>query len=379
MEEKEIICLMADTLSMDMIELDLGNSDDLSFSAESDSDKNNSNIEDDGFGTEESITPESVDVSDTTNQEVPPSSQPEDKSNGKSPSQNVYLETLKSLKEDGLFPDIEEDFVTTVTTPEQFREAFNRQIEARLTAEQRRVKEALDLGVPTDEVAQLEQSMQFFESLTDDAIAAETPEAENVRKELIYQDLISKGFKEDRAKKAVEKSILDATDIEDAKEALLALKEKVETQYNTILESKRVEERKVKEEQVKFTSNLQKMALETEAPFDGLNLDNTTRKKIWENISKPVHKASDGAQLTELQKFALEKPAEASYYLSLFYTLTNGFTKLDAITKKTSIAIQKKGVERLEKLLAVPDPIGTSSLDSQVNSEISEFSGELDV
>lgn len=375
MIKKPIICFITDNLSMEMVELELGD-EVQEFGQQNDEEV--PDLEEPTFGDDTQLNPESVDGDGKDNKGTSSSGQ-ETKPPGSSPKPNVYFETFKGLHEDGLFPDIDEEFAKTINTPELFQEAFNKQLEAKLTSEQRRLKDALDNGINLDEYSQIEDKIQYFDSITVEQLESETLEAEELRKNLIYNDLLSKGFKEERAKKVVAKAVEDATDIEDAKEAFNSLKEQVTTQYNHLLESRRNERITQENKQKEFTTNLQKISLDTEKPFEGLEVTKEIRQKVWDNISKPIHSIEGGTKVTELQKFALEQPEKASYYLSLFYTLTDGFTKLDKLTKKVSNEVKNKGVKSLEKLLEQGESIGSSDYTPAIDEETYSFGGELDV
>ena len=49
---------------------------------------------------------------------------------------------------------------------------------------------------------------------------SENNEGENLRKQLIYQDYINRGFSKERATREVKRSFDSGSDLEDAKEAL---------------------------------------------------------------------------------------------------------------------------------------------------------------
>jgi len=364
-------CFFTDDLSMEMVSLELGESDisplDTSSIIEStDGDKL-------GEGDSPFKEVKTQEIVSSVKEEVEEKEQPSslepkkvEKAESSSPKPTVYSTTIKALKEDGILPDLEDDFVNTVDSPEKFIEAIDKQVEAKLDAQQKRIKEALDAGVETSEIQQYEGTVRYLEGITTEILEDEGEDGQELRKTLIYQDLILKGFKEDRARKAVEKSVADATDIDDAKEAYEALKEKYTTKYTSIIEESKKTQQAFKAKQDEFNNSLNKKVLETEVPFEGVTIDKKTRQKVLDNITKATHKGADGQMLTELQKYAVENPADMSYYLGLFYTLTDGFKKLDRIVGSKVVAEKNKHVKQLEQLVETnKNSIGAS-----------EFSGE---
>lgn len=387
MIEKENIniCFLAlesDSLSMDLVDMELDEQNFTSFGDAEDEDKPTD--EESEKATEEVETESQESVSSKENREdtEPPSSkesEPESK-NASSPKADVYSVTIQSLKDDGVLPDLDDEFIKTVNSPEKFIEAIDKQVAAKLDEQHRRIKEALDSGVAPEEVKELEQTVQFLDGITNEKLEDEGEEGETLRKTLIYQDLILKGFKEDKAKRAVEKAVADATDIEDAKDAYEALKGHYTTQYQEIVEAQKQTKLAEENAQKEFYTGLQKLTLDTDTPFEGLQVDKKTRQKIYDNITKPVHKADNGIQLTELQKYASENPKELSYYMGLFYTMTDGFKKLDKFIASPVSKAKEKNIRNIEKLVETnKDRIGTSDFES--GEDISTFTNfeDLDV
>ena len=387
MTEKENIniCFLAlesDSLSMDLVDMELDEQNFTSFDDAEDSDKPTDEESEKATEEVESESQESVSSKENREDTETPSSkesEPESK-NASSPKADVYSVTIQSLKDDGVLPDLDDEFIKTVNSPEKFIEAIDKQVAAKLDEQQRRIKEALDSGVAPEEVKELEQTVQFLDDITNEKLEDEGEEGETLRKTLIYQDLILKGFKEDKAKRAVEKAVADATDIEDAKDAYEALKGHYTTQYQDIVEAQKQTKLAEENAQKEFYTGLQKLTLDTDTPFEGLQVDKKTRQKIYDNITKPVHKADNGIQLTELQKYASENPKELSYYMGLFYTMTDGFKKLDKFIASPVSKAKEKNIRNIEKLVETnKDRIGTSDFES--GEDISTFTNfeDLDV
>ena len=387
MTEKENIniCFLAlesGSLSMDLVDMELDEQNFTSFGDAEDDDKPTDEEPEKATEEVESESQESVSSKENREDTETPSSkesEPESK-NASSPKADVYSVTIQSLKDDGVLPDLDDEFIKTVNSPEKFIEAIDKQVAAKLDEQQRRIKEALDSGIAPEEVKELEQTVQFLDGITNEKLEDEGEEGETLRKTLIYQDLILKGFKEDKAKRAVEKAVADATDIEDAKDAYEALKGHYTTQYQEIVEAQKQTKLAEENAQKEFYTGLQKLTLDTDTPFEGLQVDKKTRQKIYDNITKPVHKADNGIQLTELQKYASENPKELSYYMGLFYTMTDGFKKLDKFIASPVSKAKEKNIRNIEKLVETnKDRIGTFDFES--GEDISTFTNfeDLDV
>ena len=373
------ICFLAqsDSLSMDLVDMELDEQSFKSFGDTEDEDESTDEGLDDKETKEEisDKSQESVSSKEENKEDIetPSSKESEQESkNVSSPKADVYSVTIQSLKDDGVLPDLDDKFIKTVNSPDKFIEAIEKQVEAKLDEQQRRIKEALDAGVSVEEVRSLEQTVQFLDDITTDKLEDEGQEGEELRKTLIYQDLLLKGFKEDKAKRAVEKAVADATDIEDAKDAYEALKGHYTAQYKEVIETQKQEKLASEKAQKEFFTDLQKMVLDTDTPFEGLQVDKKTRQKIYDNITKPTHKLEDGMQLTELQKYASENPKELSYYMGLFYTMTDGFKKLDKFIAAPVSKAKEKNIRNIEKLVETnKDRIGTS--DFGVDEDLETF------
>lgn len=268
-----------------------------------------------------------------------------------SPKENFYSTIASSFKEDGIFPDLSDEDLKGVETAEDFAELVQKQIESRFDATQKRIADALANDVEPSEVKMYEDTLSQLEKIDDDFIKEESTEAEDIRRKLIYQDYINKGFKPERAKKEMEKSFNAGTDIEDAVEALNGNKEYFNNKYNTLIEdSKKAKQEELKKQQKQSEELLDKF-IKTEEPYPGLKVTEIIRKKALDNMTKPVHKDEYGNQLTEVQKFAKENPVDFQYKLGLLYTLTDGFKDISKIAKGEVQRQTKSKIRELEHTL----------------------------
>jgi hypothetical protein len=303
---------------------------------------------DDLFSDEEdSESPESV-GSEENNQEAEGTTS---KKKGTSPD-NFYSSIAKALKEDGILSDLDDETLDKANSAEDFANIIETQIQARLDGTYKRVNEALGIGVQPSVVQQYEQTLNYLNSINDEAISDESEKGETLRKQLIYQDFINRGYNKERAIREVNKSFNAGSDIEDAKEALQSNFEFYSSRYNGILnQAKAAKEAEIKA-QKEEAETLKKSILEDDKVFGDLVVDKNQRRKIYESISKPIYKDPDtGELLTAVQKYEQENHIDFMKYVGLVFTLTDGFKNLDGLIKGKLNKEMKKGLKNLENTI----------------------------
>lgn len=278
---------------------------------------------------------------------------------GTSPKTNFYSSIASALKDEGILPDLDDEIVDNVKTPEDFAEVIEKQIQAKFDERQKRIDAALNANVEPDEVRQYEGTLNYLDSIKDEHISDESEKGEELRKRLIFQDFINRGYSKERASREVKKSFDSGTDIEDAKEALESNKEYFNNQYQDLIEEAQREIREEQERVKKEAAQLKKSMLEDKEVFDGITLDKATRQKAFDNITKPIHKTEKGEYLTAIQKYELDNPVEFRKYLSILFTMTDGFKNLDTIVKGKVRKEVKQSLRELEhKLSSSSRPLG---------------------
>ena len=273
------------------------------------------------------------------------------KGNGTSPK-NFYSSIAKALKEEGIFPDLEDESLTKVKDPEDFRDLIDQQIKAGLDERQKRIDEALNAGVEPTEIRKYENTINFLDSIKEENISDEGDKGEKLRKDLIYQDFINRGYSKERAAREVQKSFNAGTDIDDAKEALKSnidfFRDKYDELVNDAKSETEQEERERKEQAEKLKSSI----LNDKEVFGDLSVDKSTRQKIYDNIAKPVYKDPEtGEYFTAIQKYEMENRTDFLKNIGLLFTLTDGFKNLDGLVKGKVKKEVKKGLRELEHTL----------------------------
>ena len=273
------------------------------------------------------------------------------KGSGTSPK-NFYSSIAKALKEEGIFPDLEDDSLTKIKDPEDFRDLIDQQIKASLDERQKRIDEALNAGVEPTEIRKYENTINFLDSIKEENISDEGDKGEKLRKDLIYQDFINRGYSKERATREVQKSFNAGTDIDDAKEALKSnidfFRDKYDELVNDAKSEAEQEERERKEQAEKLKSSI----LNDKDVFGDLSVDKSTRQRIYDNIAKPVYKDPEtGEYFTAIQKYEMENRTDFLKNIGLLFTLTDGFKNLDGLVKGKVKKEVKKGLRELEHTL----------------------------
>lgn len=315
-------------------------------------------------GEEEDSDP-SLSKGDTTRDDKP--------GDNTSPNTPILASVALACYEDGIFPDLSEEEIKSIKDSESFAAALKKQIEAGLSSEQKRLKEMLNSGVEPDVIQQYEGTIQYLSSIKEEDIEAESDEAELLRKKIIYNDYINRGFKKERAQREVERSINNGTDIEDAKAALESCLDFYKEEYDSIIEERKSAAKAAAQEQERQLKEFKNKVLNTEKPFDGINLDKSTREKIYANMTKASYKDDEGHVMTPIQKYIKENSLDAHYYLSLMYTLTDGFKNIDKLVNQKLTKAKKSALRELEHTLNNTRTLDDGSVNFNMEPEEESF------
>lgn len=275
-----------------------------------------------------------------------------EKGNGTSPKNDFYSSIANALKEEGIFPDLDDETISNTSTAEDFRELIDNQIKAGIDERNRRIDEALNVGIEPSEIKKYESTINYLDSISDDVISDESDKGELLRKQLIYQDFINRGYSKERAEREVNKSLSSGSDIEDAKEALASNKEFFSNKYNDLIEDARKEAKKEEQDRKDRAEKLRKSILEDKEVFGTVQIDKSTRQKVFDTISKPVYRDPEtGEYFTAIQKYERENSTEFLKNVGLLFTLTDGFKSIDKLVKGQVRKEVKKGLRELENTL----------------------------
>ena len=272
-----------------------------------------------------------------------------DKDKSDSPKKNFYSSIAKALKEDGVFPDLDDESLKSVENPEDFAAIVEKQIQQKLDDKQKRIDEALTVGVEPTEIKKYENSISYLKSITEDAIINEAAEGEQLRKQLIFQDFINRGYSKERATREVQKSLNTGTDIEDAKEALQSNLDYFTEEYEDLINDAKEAQKVADTARAAQMENLKTTILSADKTFTDIQINQATRQKIFDNIAKPVYTdEKTGEKLTAIQKYERDNRVDFLKNISMVFTLTDGFKNFDGLIKNKVRKELNKGIKELE-------------------------------
>lgn len=306
--------------------------------------------------------PESVGSEDKNNEEQEDTLT--DDGDGTSPKTDFFSSIAEAFAEEGILPNLDDDTIKKIKTPEDFRKAIDDYIKSELDEQQQRVKEALDNNIEVDTIRQYEGVLNYLDSIKAEDLKAEGKQGEELRQRLIFQDYINRGFDKSRAEREVKRAMKNGTDIEDAIEALNSCRDFYQDSYNDLLEEAKKARLEEEDERKKRAENLKKTIFDEKSKFFGdIELDQATRQKVFDNLSKPIYKdPKSGEAFTAIQRFEMEHSDEFLVKLSLLFTLTDNFKSLDKLVASKV----KKGIKR-----------GLKDLEGRINSTSRDANGNL--
>lgn len=158
-------------------------------------------------------------------------------------TKQTYSSTLDALVKDGVLSGLNDDDLAKVKTAEDFAEAINKVVESRFDESQKRINDALNAGVEPTEIKKNESIIKYLDSITEEDITANDEEADKLRSNIIAQDMLNRGYSEDKIKRELKKSFDAGTDIEDAKKLLQPIRNIIRIFIKTLLTKNRRLER----------------------------------------------------------------------------------------------------------------------------------------
>ena len=111
-----------------------------------------------------------------------------------SASPNFFSSIANAFAEEGIFPDLDDQVIKSIKTAKDLRSAIDEQIKAGLDEQQKRVADALNNNVELDKIRQYESLISYLDNIKEEDLNSEGEQGEELRKRLLYQDYVNRGF-----------------------------------------------------------------------------------------------------------------------------------------------------------------------------------------
>lgn len=295
------------------------------------------------------------------------------KDDGANSSSNLYSSLAAVLSEKGII-SLSED--SKISDAEALIEAVQKQVEtaeyADLTADQKEYLSAIREGVPHEVISQQNQVKAQWDKITDEAIQGN----EQLRQQLIVQDLKNKGYNDDR----IQKHLKRITDLdEDYEEAVFArdsLKQLDENARLKAVETAKVEAKAVADNKAKRLQDIEDSIYKTDEIIKGVKISKSMKDKVYKSMTDVVGTDTDGNAVNALNKYSEENPVDYATKIYYMWELTNGFQDFSKLEKQST----SKAVKKLEKILkdnhsTISDSTSSFLNDPQSYSNVSDFDG----
>lgn len=340
---------------------------------------------------QEQETQEEEEVVEDLEDEFSPNKEPESVGNqppaqqsGSPTPTNLFHSIAAALREEGVFPDTSDEELDSVVDAGTFRSLINKQIEAGLDDRQKRISAALSYGVEPTEIQQYEGALEFLNQISEEALSARNEQGEELRKRLIYQDLMNRGYSQEKAIREIKKSLDAGTDIDDARDAFAANKEFFQGRYDAIVNNARQQQQHAQQQYSARAEQFRKTLLEDSKVFGDVTIDKDTRKRVLDILTKPTKKDDSGRFYTELQWAQREDPDKFSRNIGLLYVLTDGFKNVEKLVGPQVKERTRKGLAELENVInsTQRNPDGSLRLMNGTNTDPESFfdsDWELDI
>ena len=272
--------------------------------------------------------------------------------NDDNPSPNIFSSLAALLKEKNLLssPDID------IKTEEDFVNAFKGQIEQNeyldLTDSQKAYLKALRDGVPDEDIKKHISTSEQLDSITEEKIEEDSV----LRQRIIYNDLLNKGFTQEKAIKFVERSVKMEVDTEDAKEALESIKNFKKESF------KKQQEEQLKQKQEREKVSLQRVERiknkikNTEEIIKGYKISDNIKESMEKNMFDITNVTEDGTEENSLMKYARENKDDFDLKLYYLFTITNGFQDFSTIEKTKNSKILNDLEKAIKSNTRIKDP-----------------------
>ena len=259
-----------------------------------------------------------------------------------------------------------EDFLTLV---DKIKATALKTEQSDWTQEQKEYFEALNKGVPHEEVVKYQQTQQSFNSITDAVLEDEANE--ELRRKIIKAGYRAQGLDDDDVEKFTESIFNDGADVEKAKKFLTKFK----ADEAKAFQAKQAEtERQLKaqqEEAIKTKKEFKRFIDTVDTLGPDIKVTDQLRRKLYDGMTKPVYTDEQGNTYDVLSNFLREEGYKGRAVLTAMILETEGLKKnLDKLSKKAGA---KETISKFDRLFKTDSDSQFAKNDSRSTTEFDQY------
>lgn len=268
---------------------------------------------------------------------------------------NLFKSLATLLSEKGLISSVDSE--AKIETEDDFVSLFKKQIEqseySDLNETQKEYLQKLREGIPHQKVEKDLYETSRLDSINEDLIKEDS----DLRQRIIYQDLINKGFSEERAKKNLQRSIELEQDVEDAIDSLNSIKDFNKSRIERENEELKRQAQELQKQEEKRINSIKNKIKTSDEVIKGYKITDAVKEKIEENMFKVVGQNPENKQNENaLMKYRRENPEDFDYKLYYLYTITDGFQNFESLVKNTKSTVLKDLEKAYRSSTKIKDP-----------------------
>ena len=222
----------------------------------------------------------------------------------------------------------------------------------------------LENGLPEEEIKDYIQSDIAFEKLTDEVIENNA----GVRRDLIIQGYLAKGFDEGYATKQSQRVSDSGEDVEEAKMFKETLKQIRDQQYQAQIENNKRTQEEAQKAYDKQINDFKESVYKKDKIFDEIAVTQGMKDKVYELMTKPVAYAEDNRPINAFEKSRLENPIDFLTNMYYAYELTNGFKDMKKLVAKATTKSSNTFKSKLQRNNFIFNSQSNPNLDNDIDA-----------
>lgn len=249
----------------------------------------------------------------------------------------VYSSFATHFRDAGILPSLNLD-ETKIKSAEDLGKAIKAEIDNATTEKQKAYEQAMENGEPQSEYVKYSKQKESLDKITDDSL--ESDDSAGLRFNIIAQNFVNKNFSKEDAIKYAKRSQDLAEDVEDAKKALLEIKDYNEQNYKASVKRKQ-------DEDLANSSKIEEFVKSKEEIISGIKLTDTVKNNLIKQMTTAVARDVKGNPLTKYGKALVDDPVKTKAITEYMFLLTKGFTDFS----KINTAIASKTTKSIDDVL----------------------------